>query len=110
MNELLELLEAADNEVANIKWEEHHPEYPDAINKLMQALGKSDLMFKDYRKHNFKDTIENIHKADLEQVKCVITTIVRSERWVTGAWKTYLEKNYLQSAIKQAVKLTNANV
>ncbi|KZM39329.1 hypothetical protein OA92_20795 [Marinomonas sp. SBI22] len=110
MNDLLELLQAADDEVANIKWEEHHPEYPDAINKLMTALGKSDLMFKDYRKHNFKGVIENINKADLEQLKCVITAILRSERWVTGSWKTHLEKGHLQSAIKQAINLKNENV
>lgn len=110
MNELLELLEAAQNEIASMKWEEHHPKYPDAINKLMQALGKSDLMFKDYRKHNFKDVIENIQNANLEQLKCVITAIVRSERWVTGSWKTHLEKNHLQIAVKQAVTLTNENV
>lgn len=110
MNKLLALLEKVEDEIPRITWENHHPDYPEAITELMATLSRSDLIFPNYQKHNFRTVIENIEQANLEQLQCALTVIVRSERWFTGAWKTHLEQGNLQLVIKQLAKLENNTV
>ena len=40
MNELIDILALAENDIVKITWEGHHPEYPQTIIELMNVLGK----------------------------------------------------------------------
>jgi hypothetical protein len=110
MNELIDILASAENDIGKITWEGHHPEYPQTIIELMNALGKSTFIVRDYRKHSFKDVLANIESSSLEQLSCAITSIVRSERFITGGWKAQLENKNLQNAVRKAIELSANNV
>ncbi|WP_421853090.1 DUF6508 domain-containing protein [Marinomonas sp.] len=110
MDELLKLYKNAKSEVSKIEWTEHHPFYPDSIYQLMKALGESSLIFSDYRKYKLPDVIAELDNANFEQIQCAVTFIVRSERWVTGSWKKYLEDGRLEKLLVQASIVSFKNV
>ncbi|MBF0197351.1 MAG: hypothetical protein HQL32_06555 [Planctomycetes bacterium] len=101
-----EYLSGANEVVSQITWEDHHPYYPKQIEDLMLFIAKSSWVFGDYRKHKLPEVMGKVESANIEQVKCALTTINRSEKWVTGSWKTHLEQNSLEPLIKRAIMLT----
>ncbi len=112
--ELLEIegsLLEANKAVPDITWNEHHPYYPREIQSLMNSIGKSEWIFREYQKHKLDDVIKNIEQAQIEELQCAFTHIVRSERWRTGAWKEIMVKGTLNQIVARAKQLlTHDNI
>jgi hypothetical protein len=101
-----EYLIGANVVVPQITWEDYHPYYPKQIEDLMHFIAKSNWVYSDYSKHKLSEVMGRIESANIEQIKCALTTINRSERWVTGSWKIHMEQNSLEPLIARGIVLT----
>lgn len=71
-----------------------YPEYHPAVDEFIRAASKECWRDYDYS-NNIKDLrsdLSQIARADLQQLRTLLTYIVRGERFGDGHWATMLEK------------------
>ncbi len=107
--EIEKLLNKTQGECLNIVWEKHHPDYPQSLHDLMSYIARSKWIYSEYRKHKIKDVIANAENANIEQVRCAITWLNRSEKWCTGSWVNTMKDRTLEPLIKRGKELTIVN-
>lgn len=100
------LLAEAEIDSINITWERHHPAYPESLEKLMSTIARSGWVIGHYQQHELANVLARVEKAGLEEVRCAITRLNRSERWCTGAWIKVIRERSLRPLIARAKELT----
>ena len=105
IKEIKELLDLANQDVGEIKWEGHHPDYPKSITNLMSCIARSDWMYSDYQDFQIEDIESQASDADLQYVMATITKLQRTERWCTGGWIDIFKKRHLDHLVNRAIHL-----
>ncbi len=105
IKKIKELLDLANRDVGQIKWEGHHPDYPDSIRSLMSYIACSDWMCGDYHDVQIDDIAAQSSEADLTHVMATITKIQRTERWCTGGWIEIFKSRDLDHLVNRAITL-----
>lgn len=85
-----------------------YPEYPDEINNLITAMSQDFWIDYGYTDKSVADWLENDQKMQIvtvDELKSIITFLVRKERFVSGYWITMLKNGYMKKVVDRLLIL-----
>ena len=82
-----------------------YPDYPEEIRALMKYLSFSPWCDRGYQPSQTNSILARIDSATLDEVRSVLTAILRSERFCDGAWKRIMTDGTLQTVVTRAGQL-----
>lgn len=104
--EIEALLSRAEQDVGLIRWDAHHPDYPDSLVELMSRIARSGWVAGGYPKYLLADVLAHVDVAGLDEIRCAMTGLNRSEKWCTGSWIQVMEDGSLAPLVKRGKELT----
>jgi len=103
--ELERLYKAARLESGNIKWEGHHPDYPESIEIFFDYITSSAWCNRDYKPSETEKLLREIKTVSIYDIQSILTAASRRERFWTGAWKHIVEYDDLSVVIERAKEI-----
>ena len=91
-----------------ISWSGDYPDYPYAVTALMRYITSSPWCNHEYQPTATNGILARLDTADLLEVRSVLTSISRGERFTAGSWRTALHDGHLSAVIERAENLTEA--
>ena len=90
---------------AEITWKEAYPDYPDSVLALMDCITSSVWRNPKYPADDMQDIFARLETASVIEVKSMLTSIARGERFCTGYWQSSIESGQLKAVIDRAIQL-----
>lgn len=90
---------------AKITWKETYPDYPDSVLALMHYITSSVWRNPKYPAGEMQDIFARLETASVVEVKSMLTSIARGERFCTGYWQSSIESGQLKAVIDRAIQL-----
>lgn len=88
--------------VADTRWEGLYPQYPEAIPSLMGYIMSSPWGDHAYQPSRTSEILSRLDRADLAEIRSVLTAISRSERFGDGNWEAFLKSGTLTAVVQRA--------
>lgn len=92
---------AALGSVGDITWTEEFPDYPESVVHLMCYILGSTWVHRGYDVDKATFAIDS-DAATLDDIRCTLTALARSERIAIGSWKQSLETDRMKPLIERA--------
>ncbi len=87
-----------------------HPDYNEKVYEFFNLVASKGWMDRDYLSNiddSFLGNDEPINKADIPQIKSMLTYCLRSERFGDGLWDGYIREGVIVKILKRLEQLSS---
>ncbi|MAS95613.1 MAG: hypothetical protein CMO55_20625 [Verrucomicrobiales bacterium] len=86
-----------------------YPVYPKPINEFTRFISLSAWSRTDYSAFPLQELKGRIEEVNLDEVRALLTLVIRMERFSPGGLKTLLDEGSVEKMVGRAVQLTTTN-